>query len=77
MTQYVVCSSYLVPSKIKGELPDVAYKYIGYDSAINWHFTFTRDIDKAYIFDDFEIDKAKEIAYLLNMQVKKLTFHLA
>ncbi len=72
MTRYVVCSSYLVASKIRGELPDVVYEYIANDSSINFHFAFTRKIDRAYLFDDFELDKAKEIAWLLNMKVKKL-----
>lgn len=69
-TQYVVCSSYLVSSKVKGELPDVVYEYIANSSSINWHYDFTRDVKEAYIFDSFEMDKVNEIAWLLNMNVK-------
>lgn len=72
MTQYVVCSGHIKPSKIKGELPDIIYQYIASDSMINWHYTFTRDIEKAYCFEEFEKDEAKEIALLWNMELREL-----
>jgi len=72
MARYVVYQSYIKPSKIKGELPDVIYEYIANDSAIHWHYTFTKNIEKAYFFDDFEIDLVNEIAELWNMKLKQL-----
>lgn len=72
MPRYIVYSSYLSPSKVKGELPDVTYEYIANDSMIPWHYTFTRNIEKAYFFDEFEKDKAKEIALLWSMKMKQL-----
>lgn len=72
MAQYVVYSSHMKASKVKGELPDIIYQYIANDSMIPWHYTFTRNIKDAYLFDDFEQDKSKEIAFLWNMKVKSL-----
>lgn len=72
MARYVVCSSHIKPSKIKGEFPDVIYQYIASDSMINWHFTFTKDIEKAYFFEEFEKEEAQEIALLWSMKVKEL-----
>ena len=72
MARYVVHYSQIKPSKVKGELPDIIYQYIANDSMIPWHYTFTTNIEKAYIFDDFEEDEAKEIAHLWDMRVKKL-----
>jgi hypothetical protein len=72
MARYVVCSSHMKPSKTKGDLPDIIYQYIAFDSTINWHYTFTNDIENAYYFDEFEKDEAKEIASLWNMKVKEV-----
>jgi len=62
----------MTPSKLRGELPDVIKEYVANDSNIGWHYTFTKNIENAYIFDDFEIDLAKEIADLWNMKLKQL-----
>jgi hypothetical protein len=70
--QYVVCSSHMRPSKIKGELPDVLYQYIGNDSMIPWHYTLTKNKEEAYLFDDFELNDAKEIASFWNMKLKDI-----
>jgi hypothetical protein len=72
MAQYVVCSSHMKASKVKGNLPDIIYEYIANDSMIPWHYTFTRNIKDAYYFDDFAKAEAKEIAHLWNMKVNKL-----
>lgn len=73
MARYVIRSSHIKPSKVKGEFPDIIYQYIASDSMINWHFTFTNDIKNAYYFEEFEKDEAKEIAHLWNMRVKEVT----
>ncbi|GIN88671.1 hypothetical protein J6TS2_50570 [Heyndrickxia sporothermodurans] len=72
MARYVVCSSRMKASKVKGELPEIIYEYIANDSMIPWHYTFTRNIKDAYCFDHFEANEAKEIALLWNMKIKKL-----
>lgn len=72
MTRYLVYQSYLKPSAVRGELPDVIKEYVANDSNIGWHYTFTKNIENAYIFDDFEIDLAKEIADLWNIKLKQL-----
>lgn len=72
MVRYLVYQSYMTPPKIRGELPDIISEYIANDSDIRWHYTFTRNIESAYFFDDFEIDLAKEIAELWNMKLKQL-----
>lgn len=72
MAEYIVCSSYLKPSKKKGQLPDVGYIYIADDSAIGWHYTITNDHENAYVFDESEIDQAKFIADCWKMKIKKL-----
>lgn len=54
-------------SKVKGELPDIIHEYIAYDSMIMHHFTFTKNIEDAYHF--YDLEEAKEIAYLWSMQV--------
>lgn len=72
MARYVVFSSHMKPSKVKGEFPYIIYQYIANDSMIDWHYTFTRNIEDAYYFDEFELDKAKEIALLGDMKLKKL-----
>lgn len=72
MVRYLVYQSYMTPSKLRGELPDVIKEYVANDSNIGWHYTFTKNIENAYIFDDFEIDLAKEIADLWNMKLKQL-----
>lgn len=73
MARYIVCSSHMKPSKVKGELPDITHQYIASDSMINWHFTFTNNIENAYLFEEFEKEEAKEIALLWNMKVKDLS----
>lgn len=70
MTRYFVYSGRLKESKTKGELPDIIYEYIANDSMIHWHFSFTKDIENVYVFDD--IQEAKEVASLLNMNVKEV-----
>lgn len=72
MARYVVYQSYIKPLKVKGELPDVINEYIANDSDIGWHYTFTKNIENAYFFYEFEIDLAKEIAELWNMKLKQL-----
>jgi hypothetical protein len=59
-------------SKVKGELPDLVYQYIANDSMIPWHYTVTQDKEDAYIFDDFQINEAKEIASFWNMSLMKI-----
>lgn len=72
MKRWVVFSGHLKPSKIKGELPDTIEQYIDNDSIIPWHCTFTKDKTKAYLFDDFELNVANELANLWNMKVKRV-----
>lgn len=72
MVRYIIFQSHLKPSKLKRELPDIVYEYIGNDSSIGWHYTFTDVIEKAYIFDDFQHSLVKDIARLLNMKIKEL-----
>lgn len=71
---YLICLSHLVPSKAKGELPDVAYEFVANDSAIGFHYTFTRDRKQAFTFDSdaYTFEEVKVIADLLQMQVKEL-----
>jgi hypothetical protein len=72
MKQYVVCKGYLVPSKKRGELPDIVYEYVSNTSDMGVHYDFTVRKEKAYLFDDFELDRAKYVAWLLNMEVKEV-----
>lgn len=72
MAQFVVCSSHMKPSKIKGELPDVVYQYIADDSHIGHHYTITNQRDKAYEFDGSEINEAKFIAECWRMRLKEI-----
>lgn len=72
MVRYLVYQSYMTPPKIRGELPDIISEYIANDSDIRWHYTFTRNIENAYIFDDFELELVNEIAELLSMKIKTL-----
>ncbi len=72
MANYIVYTSGLVPSKKKGELPDVIQNYIADDSMIGYHYTITTKRDKAYEFEDTEIEHAKFIADCWNMKVKEI-----
>lgn len=72
MARYLVYQSYMKPSEIRGELPDVINEYVANDSDIRWHYTFTKNIENAYIFDDFELELVNEIAELLSMKIKTL-----
>lgn len=72
MVRYLVYQSYMTPSKLRGELPDVINEYVANDSDIRWHYTFTKNIENAYIFDDFELELVNEIAELLSMKIKTL-----
>ncbi len=72
MARYLVYQSYMKPSEIRGELPDVINEYIANDSDIRWHYTFTKNIENAYIFDDFELELVNEIAEILSMKIKTL-----
>ena len=72
MVRYLVYQSYMTPSKLRGELPDIISEYIANDSDIRWHYTFTKNIENAYIFDDFELELVNEIAELLSMKIKTL-----
>lgn len=72
MARYLVYQSYLKPSAVRGELPDVIKEYVANDSNIGWHYTFTKNIENAYIFDDFELELVNEIAELLSMKIKTL-----
>jgi len=72
MARYLVYQSYIKPSNVKGELPDVIYEYIANDSTIGWHYTFTKKIENAYFFDDFELELAKDIVEIWNLKLKKL-----
>lgn len=72
MADYIVCSSHLIPSKIKGNLPDIVHIYIADDSHIGWHYTITNERKKAYEFDELEMEFAKFIADCWRMKVEKL-----
>ena len=72
MNQYIVYSRVLIPSKKKGELPDIAREFISIESHIGWHYSVTPCRERAYIFEEFELPYAKEIAELWKMKVEKL-----
>lgn len=74
MASYIVRSSHLTPSKVKGELPDINHQYIAIDSAIGWHYSLTNDRERAYIFEEFELKDAEFIADCWGMQLKKLNY---
>lgn len=61
--EYVIYRTAMVPSKVKGEFPDVVYIYLA-DSLHNP--SYTKDIKEAYRI--FEADEALETADLLGMQ---------
>lgn len=61
MAQFIVCSSHLKPSKVKGELPDISYTYIANDSHIGWHYTLTNEREQAYVFVESEMKEAEII----------------
>lgn len=72
MNNYIVCSSRLLPSKVKGDLPDVLYTYIANDSHIGWHYTLTNNRENAYVFDESEKAIAEFLSDCWKMQIKKL-----
>ncbi|KMK77609.1 hypothetical protein [Alkalihalobacillus pseudalcaliphilus] len=72
MKEYIVRSSHLIPSKVKGELPEVVYNYIANDSSIGIHYTLTRERDYAYIFVDYEKKDAEFIAECWGMKLVEL-----
>lgn len=72
MARYIVCSSHLKPSKVKGDFPEITYTYIASDSHIGWHYTVTNDRERAYMFDEAEMKDAKFIASCWGMQIKEL-----
>lgn len=72
MSEYIVYSSDLKASEIKGQLPDIAHTYIANDSSIGWHYTVTDKRENAYVFIETQIEKAREIADLWDMKVKQL-----
>lgn len=72
MVEYIVYSSDIKPSRIKGEFPEVIYSYISNESMIDWHYTLTKQRENAYLFDETEYVKAQEIAELWNMRIKQL-----
>lgn len=72
MTNYIVYSSHLKPSKIKGNLPDVFYTYIAIDSHIGWHYAITNERENAYVFDESEMKEAEFIADCWGMKIKEL-----
>jgi hypothetical protein len=69
--EYVVYKSYLVPSNVKGELPDVVYRYLA-DSLHNP--SITKKLKNAYKI--YDLDEAKETAYILGMDVGLLELKL-
>lgn len=71
---YLILQSFLVPSTIKGELPDIKYRFVSNTSDIGFHFDFTRIRKDAYTFDanDFTYEEVKEYAELLEMKVQPL-----
>ncbi|KON86594.1 hypothetical protein AF332_07025 [Sporosarcina globispora] len=72
MARYIVCSSHMKASKVKGDFPEIFYTYIANDSHLSWHYTLTADREKAYIFDEFEWEDAEFIASCWGMQIKQL-----
>lgn len=70
--QYVMYQNQLKPSLKKGEIPDIVKVYVSNTSDIGWHFDITREIDKAYRFEDFESDDMKGYCKLLGMQFKPI-----
>ena len=71
---YLIFQSYLVRSKIKGELPDVKYKYVAKTSDIGYHFDLTRNRKDAYVFhsEAYTYEQVKYYADLLEMKVKEV-----
>ncbi len=72
MSEYILVKKYLVPSKIKGELPDIECEYIAETSMMGWHHEFTRDKKKAYIFTESELGHARMLAETWRMDIEKV-----
>lgn len=72
MNQYVVYSIHTMPSKKKGELPNIIREYISLESDIGWHYSVTTFRARAYVFEEFELPFANEIADFWRMKVEKL-----
>lgn len=72
MNGYIVYSINMRPAAVKGQLPDLSYTYIANDSNIGWHYTITRDRERAYIFDESEMSEAEFIASCWGMKLEKL-----
>lgn len=69
--RYILVKKYLVPSKTKGELPDIKCEYIANTSLMGWHHEFTRDKEKAYIFTESELDHAKLLSDSWRIDIEK------
>ncbi|MCC2250047.1 hypothetical protein JUJ52_08715 [Virgibacillus sp. AGTR] len=72
MSDYIVYSTHMKPSKIKGEFPDIFYEYIAVDSAIGFFYTLTNDRENAYIFDESQLEDARFIADCWRMKIKEV-----
>ncbi|MFS1519551.1 hypothetical protein V1503_24290 [Bacillus sp. SCS-151] len=69
--EYVVYSSRMVPSKIKGDFPEVIKTNLS-DSLFNPGYT--NDINSSYRF--YELGEAEEAADFLGMEVEELELRL-
>lgn len=71
---WVIYETHLVPSKIRGQLPDIVYEYIANTSDIGYHFDFTKERKCAYVFDNeaYTVGEVKEMADLLCMKILEL-----
>ncbi len=54
MASFIVCSSHMKASKVKGDFPEIIYTYISNDSHIGWPYSLTADCNDAYVFNKFE-----------------------
>lgn len=72
MSSYILVKRHLVPSKTKGNLPDIKYEYIADTSLSGFHHDFTKDREKAYVFFDNELEHAKMLSDAWQMNLRKV-----
>lgn len=63
---------YLVPSKTKGNLPDIKCEYIASSSLLGFHHDFTKNRNKAYEFHENELEHAKMLSDAWKMDLEKV-----
>lgn len=58
---------------VPGDFPETIREYIAIDSC-EYHYTFTNDVERVYVFEDFEHEKALFTAKLWDMKCVEIKY---